>query len=323
MSVRTSPWEEDYIASRTDVDAGPPLLTVIVVAYNSAKIIGETVEQIYRTSDGVDLEVVVVDNASTDDSFTRAKQLVRSGRVIRSHRNLGFGGGVNIGLTAARGQYSLVMNDDVRVLPGTIKTLIEVIENPGVGLAGPRMVNPDGSDSFSIRTHLPGPRDELARLVDLFRDEDVRDRYPDAPQPVEVGLLVCACVIGETSFLRQIGGFNDLFFMYGEDIDLCRRIKASGRRVLTVPNVRAMHDRTVVGERRYDHRAFVTRILDARDIYYRIWLRRPTRILLNLWRAVGPSDQPFRFKYHIRKAIWDGPGLAHGRRLEPLPDLSA
>lgn len=133
-------------------------------------------------------------------------------------------------------------------------------------------------------------------------------------------MLVCACVMGRAEVLRGIGGFNDVFFMYGEDIDICRRLVAHGYKLMTVPTALALHQRDVAPGRRPRGHDFSERILEARNTYYRIWLPRWQRILVNLWRAIGPSDQPFRLRYHLAKAVWDGASLRHLRDLPVLPE---
>ena len=305
-------------ANRGEAHDSSIALTAIVVAYNSANTIGGTITHLEQVTASLDLEILVVDNASADETADAAAPAVRRGRVIRSEENLGFGGGVNLGLQSARGKFALIMNDDVHPQPDAIKEMMKVAEDQSVGLAGANMVDLDGSPSFAVRKHLPGLRDEIARVADLLRGQSSRVGYPSGDSPVEVGMLICACVMGRTELLRRVGGFNGAFFMYGEDIDLCRRLKASGHRLITVPAAVAIHERDISPERRFGDRDFVRRILQARDLYYRIWLSRAERIAVNLFRAFGPSDQPFRFKYHGAKAVRDGPSLAHLRDLQPL-----
>ena len=131
-------------------------------------------------------------------------------------------------------------------------------------------------------------------------------------------MLICACVMGRTDVLRELGGFNSSFFMYGEDIDLGQRLKSANLKLMTVPGATAIHQREISPDRRYRVREFSERILNARDLYYRIWLPRYERSAVNLFRAFGLSDQPYRFKYHFPRALWDGPNLKELRKIEPL-----
>ena len=296
-------------------------LTAIVVAYNSAASIADTIGHLEGVLAPLNGEILVVDNASIDQTAEIAAKSLRCGRVIRSEQNLGFGGGINLGLQQAAGEFVLMLNDDVFPQPGSIEKMMAVFEDDTVGLAGAQMVNPDGSSSFAVRKHPPGLRDEVERIRDLLSGHHSRVEYPSGQWASEVGMLICACVMGRTDQLRALGGFNDAFFMYGEDIDLCRRLTTSGYRLMTVPTAIAVHQREISPQRRPDRREFAERILDARNTYYRIWLSRPERVLVNLFRAIGPSDQPFRLRYHLTNAVWDGPSLRHLRQPVPIdPD---
>ena len=294
-------------------------LSVIVVAYNSGASIGKTIEHLETVTSELDVEILVIDNASKDDTQSQAESALSRGKVIRSEVNLGFGGGVNLGLRSARGELVLILNDDVLPTSGAIERMMSLArEDSGIGLIGARLVDSNHQPSFSVRTQLPGLRDELARMIDRVRRRNSRVAYPDGKLPVDVGMMVCACVMAQTDLLRELGGFNSAFFMYGEDIDLCRRLRDHNLRLLSVPGAVAVHQREIAPERRYENREFTERILGARDVYYRIWLGRLERVVVHIIRAFGLADQPFRLRYHLRKALWDGPNLSNLRRLEPI-----
>lgn len=297
-----------------------PLLTIIPVAFNSADQIKRTIRHLEQVCSGIDVEILVVDNASTDDTGELAAQVLTRGRVIRLEQNVGFGRGANAGIREATGRFSLIMNDDVLPEPGSLETLISVLDrDSAIGLAGPRMVHVDGSPAPAVRSHLPGARDELARIADRLRRRSRRTAYPESDSVTEVSLLICACVIGRTDTLRELGAFNDAYFMYGEDIDICARLQSNGLKTVTVPSATAVHDQETAPERRFAGRSFVGRILEARDTYYRTWLSRPERMIINLWRAFGVSDQPYRLRFHLKRVLWDGPNLRHLRTPPPLP----
>jgi len=151
----------------------------------------------------------------------------------------------------------------------------------------------------------------------------MRTNYPVSGSPIDVGLLIAACLMGNTAVLRSIGGFNTSFFFYGEDIDLCQRLHATGYRCVLVPEAGAVHHSEMATDRRYRGRTFALKILKARDTYYRIWMSRPSRMLLNLYRALGPTDQPLRMTFHLPRAIYDGPSVRDLRHLPPLRSTRA
>lgn len=281
-----------------------PLISIVAVAYNSAEQIGTTITHLERVTDHLDVEIIVVDNASTDTTVQAAEKALRRGAVVESATNLGFGQGANLGIEYARGTYVVVMNDDVLPDPEAIEQLMAVLaSDPTIGMVGPRMCHPDGSPAPATRRHLPGLLDELDRIRDTLFRSDLRSQYPTGTQPVDVGLLICAFVMARSDVLASIGGFNREFFIYGEDIDLCARLHSHGLRTVTVPDARAVHDQAVAPDRRIAGRDFMQRILDARSKYYRIWLSGPERFAVHVWRAFGVSDQPFRLRYHLREAM--------------------
>ena len=203
--------------------------------------------------------------------------------------------------------------------PESITLLMEAIDSDDdIRLAVPRMVTPDGGRLPTGRRYLPGLKDEAARVGDLLRGRRTRIELPDTGPPVEVEFVLAACLMAETKFIVDLGGFSDAFFMYGEDIDLCRRVASIGGRAVIVPEAVGRHDQAVAEDRRILGRDFTDRILRARDTYYRIWLPRPERMAINLFRAFGVSDQPHRFRYHLPKVFYDGPSMTEYRDPGPL-----
>ena len=300
-------------------------LTVIVVAYNAEGHISRTIEKLELSLGRHRAEIIIIDNNSLDRTGELADRALTTGSVVSLSQNVGYGRGANEGLRRARGRFSIIMNDDVTIDSESIDMLLSVLEKPNVRLVAPRMANPTGGTLPSGRRYLPGLRDEVARIGDFVTRRRRRLVEPLVGPPVRVDFVLAACLMVESQFLRSIGGFSDRFFMYGEDIDLCRRVKEIGGDILLVPSATACHDQAVAGERRFRGHEFTERILSARDTYYRIWLPTWERILVNLIRALGPRDQPFRFKHHISRAFSTNDSLAHERMprsLEPLFDES-
>lgn len=296
-----------------------PDLTVIVISYKSADSIGRTIDHIETAITNLDAEIIIVDNNSGDGTAEVAEAHLIHGSVLALEANVGYGPGVNVGLRHARGEFVLIMNDDILITETTITAMMDSLTGSSdVGLVGARLIYQDGTSAPTHRRFLPGWGDEWARVLGLISRREQRTSFPDTPEPFEVGLLLAACVLGSTEYLRGIGGFNEPFFFYGEDIDLCKRLDSMGHRRLVVPRAVAIHDQGTSPERRYRDREFTHRILLARDRYYRIWLSRPSRMLLNLYRAIRPADQPFLARFHLPKALYDGPSLRELRRPEPI-----
>ena len=294
-------------------------LTAVLVTYNSEDGIEATITQLESSLSHLSAEIIAVDNASADNTVQILKRCLRNGRVIALRENIGYGPGLNVGIAAARGRRVILMNDDIRFNRDCVNRLINTLDSSEeIALVGPRIVHTDGTQAPAARAYLPGWKDECARVVDFVARRRLRTSYATAGAPVDVGLLIAACLMGQTQVLRSLGGFNESFFFYGEDIDLCRRLETAGYRRVLDPEAVAVHHSEIATDRRYQGHIFSTKILNARDTYYRIWLSRPSRMFLNLFRAIGPSDQPLRLKFHLPRAIYDGPSVRTMRRLPAL-----
>lgn len=296
------------------MDRPTPDVSAIVVAYRSEGRIGDTVRHLEAALAELESEIIIIDNASGDRGPDEARAAIERGRVVENPENVGFGGGVNQGLVLASGRASLVMNDDARLGPADVHRLLEVLESDRrIGLVGPRIVNESGGPMPSARQVFPGPAEEMERFGFWFRRDPRNEAYVGGTEPADVAWLVGACIMGPTETLRRVGGFNPAFFLYGEDIDLARRLHALGLRVVTVPDATCVHIGSVSSGAAFADLARVERRARARDLYYRIWLRRPTRMLVHLVRAIGVRYQPWRLRFHLPKAVWDGPSLREHR----------
>ncbi len=296
-----------------------PEFSVVVVGYNSAAHVGAMVGELESALAELSVEVVVVDNASSDETFDVARDAIGNGRAIRLEENVGYGRGANEGLKVARGRYVIVSNDDISTNARSVSLLKDALDaNPDRWLAAPALTDPSGEVQVGGRRFLPGLRDEFARIGDTLRRRHTRLQLPTSGPPVEIEFLLAAFLMAERDRLLSIGGFSEAFFMLGEDIDLCRRVKHLGGKVVYVPEAVVRHDQGLAEDRRVRGHEFSVRMLGARNTYYRIWLTKPERSAVNLIRAFGFSDQPFRLRYHIPKVIRDGDSLRDYRVPEPL-----
>lgn len=196
-------------------------------------------------STGPALHVLVIDNGSGDDSAERLRRAVAAAPVGR-HRatfaglpeNLGFTGGMNHGFRWAAGQglpYALVLNNDLQLPPDFAGPLAAVLDHdPRIAAVGPTVLHPDGSvwaeggrtgfapNALRLCGHGGPPRPRTA-----------------GPEPVE--FLPCACVLFRTEAVQAVGGFDDRYFMYWEDVDLCARLRDRGGRIVWLPWVPVVH----------------------------------------------------------------------------------
>ncbi len=220
-----------------------PVVDVVVVAYNSRSVLRDTVSPLI---DDPELNVIVVDNASPDDSLTAVRDLPVE--AILLHRNGGFAHGCNQGWSLGRAPYVLFLNPDARIEPRAIRVLIERLsQDERAGIVAPQIRKQDGTLDFSIR-RFPRLRSRYAQALFLQRifpkaewsDEVVRDqeRYSE-PRTVE--WVSGACFLIKRSLLERLGGLDEEFFLYCEDIDLCKRIREAGFNVVFEPAATVVH----------------------------------------------------------------------------------
>ncbi len=229
-----------------------PLLAAVIVNYNAGDELRRALQSIASECAGQPWEAVVVDNASRDGSADVAERFGAPVRVIRNVVNVGFGRGVNQGLAATAAPLILIMNPDCRLVAGALSGLGAVLAAHGrCAMVGPRILNPDGSVQGSARgdpdmfTGLFGRtsllRRILPRLAMSTRNVVSAATLPEGQDSVVVDWLSGACVLVRRDAMNAVGGFDEGYFLYWEDADLCRRLRARGYHVRYVPAVTAIH----------------------------------------------------------------------------------
>lgn len=225
-----------------------PLISVVIVNYRRWDETAALVDQLLqpRHIHRFDIEVIVVDNDSQPDPLEQQLQDREEVKVIRLPRNVGFSAGVNEGYAASRGEWVLVLNPDVVVCPGFVDLLCGAARDlrddaslgAPVGIAGFHLQNRDGSWQLSTGRFPSLP----ALLVGLLRPRQTRKYFvPTKGERECVPWVTGSCLLIRRQCLRDIGGFDESFFLYYEDVDLCRRAIDAGWAVCYEPHVRASH----------------------------------------------------------------------------------
>jgi GT2 family glycosyltransferase len=220
-----------------------PHVDVIVVSYNSRDELRACVEPLAGVGD---ISVIVVDSNSTDGCLETVADLPVT--TIPLHINRGFGYGCNVGWRAGTAPHVLFLNPDGTIEPSELERLVAASgAAPDAGIVAPRIVEPDGTLDHSLR-QFPRLRTTFAQALFLHRlfphaqwtDEVIRDpAVYMAPSSVE--WVSGACMLVRRDVLERIGGFDDTFFLYSEDIDLCKRVHDLGLDVRFEPSVTATH----------------------------------------------------------------------------------
>jgi N-acetylglucosaminyl-diphospho-decaprenol L-rhamnosyltransferase len=220
-------------------------VSAVAVSFNSADCLPDCVRSL--RSEGV-ADVVVVDNASSDGSIDAILASDPDVTVVVTGANLGFGSGVNRGVEEATGDQLLILNPDTVVEPGTVKALVEALDrDPGLAAVGPRIENVDGTLYPSVRSFpnlwvatghaflgMVWPRNPFSRR---YRMLDWDHSRPAAA----VDWVSGACMLVRRSAFEAVGGFDEGYFMYVEDVDLCWRLARAGWRIGYEPSGRVVH----------------------------------------------------------------------------------
>src|SRR5438552_4646385 len=229
-----------------------PIFAAILVNYNAGAELERALRSIADELAGHVWEGIVVDNASDDDSTAAVDRFAANVRLARNSANVGFARGVNQGLAATKAPYVLIMNPDCRLMAGAVGTMRAVLDaHPQCAVAGPRILNPDGSVQGSARgdpdmlTGLFGRTTVLRKLVPFLavarRNIVVDEAIRGGQESVVVDWLSGACMLARREALDAVRGFDERFFLYWEDADLCRRLRARGYHVRYVPGATAIH----------------------------------------------------------------------------------
>jgi GT2 family glycosyltransferase len=223
-------------------------LSILIVTYNSARLVGPLMSALHDELAPLAAEVIVVDNASRDGTPDLLRRDHPWVKLDASDVNLGFAAGNNRAALQARGRWLLLLNPDALPEPGAIARGIALMRtHPEVGLGGGELRGTDGSRQPSARM-FPTLRDELFTLSGLAARRPhsrlfarLDRRWADPEQAARVDWLPGAFVFVPRELFQSLGGFDERFFMYYEEVDLCRRLAASGHTVQYWPELKAMH----------------------------------------------------------------------------------
>jgi GT2 family glycosyltransferase len=224
-------------------------VVVVIVSFNVRSLLSKCLTTVLQ-SEGISVEVSVVDNASADESAAMVASDFPSVRLIANTVNRGFGAACNQAILGAEAEYVLILNPDTVVSADAIRVLADYLDqHPVLGVVGPRIFLSDGADDVAARRSFPSPGVALFRLTHLDKlfprhglaRYNRTDLAPDIPQEVDCGSG--ACMLFRRLALDQVGMFDEAFFMYGEDIDLCYRLSQAGWKMGYVPAASIVHYR--------------------------------------------------------------------------------
>ncbi len=233
----------------SDSRQDPIDISIIIVNYNVKEFAANLLESLEKAKIRFRLEIFLVDNASSDGSISYLKRRYPDVIFIENRENTGFGKANNQAIRLARGTYTLLINPDTIVRQDTLQVMYRHMEaHPETAAAGCKMLNPDGTFAFESRRSVPTPMSALWKILGLTRLFPRSKRFSayymgaeDENKPGRVPVLSGAFMFFRTEVLKEAGGFDEQFFMYGEDIDLCYRVRQMGWEIDYVPETSIIH----------------------------------------------------------------------------------
>ncbi|MEI7824713.1 MAG: glycosyltransferase family 2 protein [Chlorobiaceae bacterium] len=224
------------------------MVSVIIVSYNTKDILRNCLQALFTHSTGIDLEVFVVDNNSTDDSALMVQSEFPSVRLTANTQNVGFAAANNQAFEHATGRYIILLNPDAYIRPSSIQHCIEFMDRtPQCGLCGGKIISPEGHIEPSAR-RFPNA---LYKLLTL---SGISGKFPTSPilnhhefggfahdRPIEVDWVPGTYTIVRKEMLDAIGFFDNRFYLYYEETDLCLRAKKAGWKVYFTPDAEVIH----------------------------------------------------------------------------------
>lgn len=210
-------------------------VSIIYVNWKSEDYIKESIESVYAHTNGLSLEIIVVDNASPSGRADMLKECFPEIQLIKSERNLGFAGANNVGFRASSGDYILFLNPDTKLVNPAINIMLRALcETPGAGIMGCKLLDAD----LNVRTD---SIQTFPTILNQVLDANfLRDRWPtsflwgiaplysESPAPAQVEVVSGACLMITRAAFEGVGMFSEEYFMYAEDLDLCYKVAHAG-----------------------------------------------------------------------------------------------
>lgn len=226
-----------------------PDISIIIVSYNVKTFLQHCIHSVQKASLGLNTEIFVVDNHSIDGTDEMVLREFPTVHFIGNKENLGFGKANNQALRLSTGKYVLFLNPDTLIEENTLSSFINLMEHDQeIGIAGPKILNSDGTLQLACRRSFPKPSVALPKLLglsSLFPNSKIFGKYNltylDPDQSYSVDAISGSCMFCSGDLVRQLDGFDEDFFMYGEDLDLCRRVQLLGKKVYYFADTTIIH----------------------------------------------------------------------------------
>lgn len=230
------------------MSASQPELSIIIVSWNVRELLERCLNSIHKFLDLQKIEIIVVDNASQDGSADMVQEKFSGVKLIKNSKNVGFGKANNQGMQKAKGNYFLLLNDDTELVDNHVMQGISyLVQHPEVGLLGMQLLNADLTPQASVR-NFPTWQDQamyVLKMHIIFPQSKIIKKYLatdfNYSQAADVEQLMGACLFLRSALAHQLGGFDERYPNWFEEVDLCQRIKKQDLHVRYVPLAKIIH----------------------------------------------------------------------------------
>lgn len=238
------------------------MVSLVILSYNKRDLTAACLKSIFKYLPEKDMEVIVVDNASSDDSVSFIKKHFPKVRLVENSKNSGFAGGCNLGAKQAKGEYILFLNNDAEITDNVFTPLIKVFnEQKNVGIVGGLLSNHDGTLQRSYGAFYT----VLNVIYLLFAGESGELKRYKSDKVIATDWVSGGFMLVRRDIFESVGGFNEAYFMYIEDMDLCYRVSKRGYKVYNTPFARVKH----LGQGSTNKSFAIVHIFEGLQIFYR------------------------------------------------------
>ncbi|MGG1514071.1 glycosyltransferase family 2 protein [Paenibacillus oryzisoli] len=257
-------------------------LSILIVNYNTCELTLKALRSVFASKSSFTFEVILIDNASMDNSVLKIFAEYPYVHLIVNNENVGFARANNQGMEVARGRYVLLLNSDTEIQPDTLEIMLTLMENrPEIGASGCKVVLPDGSLDKACKRGFPSPSASFYYffgLSKLFPKVKVFNQYQlgylNSDEEYPVDCLVGAFMLVRSTTIQRVGMLDEQFFMYGDDIDWCYRIKEAGLINYYYPRTMILHHKRAS------------------------WRKKPTKMIYEFHRAMLVFHRKHYWKKH-------------------------
>lgn len=244
------------------------MVSIIIVNYHTSHLLLHCVDALEEQVKGVDYEIIVADNASSEEELVLLRDDKRF-TLLELDENVGFGNANNVAAQMAKGDYLLLLNPDTVLLNDAVTLLFRYMDaHPEVGICGGNLYDSDLQPTHSFHRLYPSFLSEMDfALGQVYRKIRFRSnaQFNRSEHPIEVAMITGADLMIRTDVWNKLKGFDTIFFMYGEDADLCKRCKQLGYSVVALPEAHIQH---LEGKSFIESESHCRRILDGRFTYF-------------------------------------------------------